>query len=383
MIARTQNDKPCVIHYSSVYLPFTCNWLYHQLIYQERVKPVFLSRKVRHREKFPGITVHSLDQYSLLRQAAEVAHFKIKGYFRFMDRLSRDYGARVLHVHFGYHGVKMAGLAARLGVRSLCSFYGDDAYNFPLRRGLNVYQRLFRVYNRILVLGPAMKAQLVQLGCPPEKIIIHHLGTPVKEVPFRKRQAEPGEKLRFMLACNLVKKKGVDVALHAFARLAESYSFSVDILGEGPLEDELKRLTQQLGLTERVTFQKFKTHEKLIAHMHSAHVFVQASRTTEDSRKEGTPVVLMDAMASGMPVVSTRHSDIPELVHDGINGFLAEENDVDSLTQALRNILDNREQLMSLGYAGRQHVEREFDALTQARRLEDIYFNLLAEKATG
>jgi colanic acid/amylovoran biosynthesis glycosyltransferase len=375
------NKKPVVAHYSSTFLPFTCNWLYHQLIFQKNIRPVFLTRKARNLERFTGVEVHSLDEFNRLRQVAELAYFKLTGGFRFMEKVCSMRQARVFHVHFGYHGAKMAAMARKLGIPAICSFYGDDAYNFPLRRGSHVYHQLFTSFNRVLVLGQEMRNQLIRLGCPPQKILIHHFGTPVQSVLYQQREIKPGEPIRFMLASNLVQKKGVDIALRAFAKLAPAYSFTVDILGEGPLEAELKLLANQLGLTARVNFYRFKPHDKLIEHMHTAHVFVQASRTTKDNRKEGTPAVLMDALASGMPVVSTRHSDIPEVVVDGLNGFLAEENDVDSLVQALQKVLEHPEVIGQLGKHGREYVAREFDAQVQAQRLEQIYFSLMEEKA--
>jgi colanic acid/amylovoran biosynthesis glycosyltransferase len=281
-------------------------------------------------------------------------------------------------VHFGYHGVKMIGLKHVLHVPMVCSFYGDDAFSHPLIGNTKQkYQLLFREADRILVLGPYMKSRLIELGCSEQKIDIHHLGIDVDKIRFEKRNVTKGDKVRFLIASSFVEKKGIDLAIRALSVFKKEYSFSLDIIGDGPLKKEIMEVIEQCDLKDRVMMHGYKPYDFLINLAYSCDVFIQASRTGEDNRKEGTPMVIVDVMATGMAVVSTRHSDIPEIVVDGETGYLAEENDVRTLTDCIQNIFTEPERIGELGLKGRARAEKEFNARIQTERLEELYAKLV------
>ena len=104
-----------------------------------------------------------------------------------------------------------------------------------------------------------------------------------------------------------------------------------------------------------------------------SHIFVLPSVTASDGDEEGTPTAIVEAMAAGLPVVSTRHSGIPEQVEDGVSGLLVAERDALGLANALKKLLQEPVRWSVMGSAGRRQAERAFDSRTLARDLLSLY----------
>jgi colanic acid/amylovoran biosynthesis glycosyltransferase len=370
----SEPHKIACAHYASVYLPLTENWIYRLLVNHQHYTPVFLSRKKKNLSLFPGITVHSLQDFSMIRKGVELAVFKTLGYFPFMQKACSNHGVRILHVHFGYHGAKLLGLAKKLGIPMVCSFYGDDAF---AHHHQGQYKHLFAEADQILVLGPYMRDELIRKGCDPAKIQIHHLGIDVRSIDFKTRSVTVSAKVKFLIASSFVKKKGIDLAIRALGSLKERYSFSLDIIGDGPLRNEIQNEIDKTGLRDRVVLHGYKPYEYVINMAGQCDVLIQASRTTEGNNKEGTPMVIVDAMAAGLAVVATNHSDIPEMVKHGVNGLLAEENDVESLRTCMEELLRNPVLIGEFSLKGRAWVEQEFNATVQTAKLEELYRSVI------
>jgi colanic acid/amylovoran biosynthesis glycosyltransferase len=278
-------------------------------------------------------------------------------------------------VHFGYHGVKLIGLKNKLKVPMICSFYGDDAF---AHRHVEKYGSLFREADKILVLGAYMKAQLIQLGCPENKLLIHHLGIDSDKIVFKQRTFQAGKSIRFLIASSFLKKKGIDLAIKALSKFKNNYDFFLDIIGDGPLKDEILREIEMCGIKDRVNLHGYKPYEYFINLAYECDVFIQASRTTEENNKEGTPMAIVDAMATGMAVISTKHSDIPEIVINGKTGYLAEENDLNSLEKSIQKLFDDLAKVEMFSRNGREWIEKEFDAKKQTMKLEEYYKQLIS-----
>ena len=118
-------------------------------------------------------------------------------------------------------------------------------------------------------------------------------------------------------------------------------------------------------------------YDQVLREMAACHVLLQPSVTAADGDSEGgAPVTLLDAQAAGLPVVATRHADIPEYVRDGHSGLLSPEGDLEALTESLYLMLTDQGRWAEMGRAGREHVERGYDARRQCAALEDIYSTL-------
>jgi colanic acid/amylovoran biosynthesis glycosyltransferase len=153
-----------------------------------------------------------------------------------------------------------------------------------------------------------------------------------------------------------------------------------DILGEGPLRPALEQLVRELGLGERVTLHGARDQDEVLEMLRRSHLALAPSVTSRDDDQEGIPVSLMEAMAIGLPVVSTFHSGIPELVHDGVSGRLVPERDVDALAGALEPLVDHPETWPAMGREGRRHVVENFNLRTLNDRLVEIFRGVVADR---
>ena len=372
-----KQDKILITHYNSRYLPLTEVWIYNQLKKLKDFRIIFLCRSLHNVDLFPGIEVYALEEKSFILQKLNILFSKVFGYIPMFDRKSRE--AKLLHVHFGYNAIKLTGLKKKRNIPMICSFYGIDAHHFPYanKRNLKKMQGMFIQVDKVLVLGKYMKSQLINLGCPEDKIIIHHLGIYLDKIEFVLRTYNKSRPVRFLLASSFIEKKGVETCLQALINLKNDLDFTVDIIGDGPLKTRIQDIIKSGNLQEKVKMHGYQPYEFFIKLAYDCDVMLQASRTSEANDKEGTPMSLVDAMATGMPVVSTRHGDIPEIVVDGVTGFLAEEGSVVEFEEAISKMMERMEEISIFSRKSRKWIEENFDVEKQSDRLSHIYNNLI------
>ncbi len=176
-----------------------------------------------------------------------------------------------------------------------------------------------------------------------------------------------------------VPKKGFPVLLHALHKLRqEGWHFYCNIIGGGPLQDELEQLRRRLGLDDCVELKRQMSQNELLTYYRQTDVFVLACEVQNDGDRDGIPNVLVEAMAMGIPVLSTAISGIPELVEHGVSGWLAPEKDPDALAEGLKTLLGQPELAQHLGRAGRAKVERDFDAQRNVEKIGTLLRRALA-----
>jgi colanic acid/amylovoran biosynthesis glycosyltransferase len=176
----------------------------------------------------------------------------------------------------------------------------------------------------------------------------------------------------------LVEKKGVEYTLFALSRLLEEHKkIKYLIAGDGPLRDQLEKLSIELNLAEYVEFMGAVNDEEVKTLLQEAHVFVLPSITAQDGEQEGTPTVLVEAQACGLPVISTFHSGIPEMIVDGSSGFLVPEKNIDALAEKIEYFIDHPEAMLEMGSYGRKLVDDNFNVRKLNQKLVDIYSQLV------
>lgn len=269
--------------------------------------------------------------------------------------------------HFGNQALQVQALRD-LGATNaslLAFFHGVDLSSWLRDKPRDVYKPLFERADLLLPISERWKNKLVELGCNPGKIQVMHMGVRLER--FRRHVRALDERLQLFSAARLVPKKGIDVALRALHELGQANRrLHYHVVGDGPERSALEGLVRSLQLSHCVTFHGWQTQEQLLRLHAGMDVCLVPSRTAPNGDEEGIPVVLMEALAASMPVISTRHSGIPELVRHGETGLLADEGDTTSLAACLEHALTRRGELSGLGERGRMLVEREFNASTLA-----------------
>ncbi len=205
------------------------------------------------------------------------------------------------------------------------------------------------------------------------KLHLIHNGVDLREFPARPVRATDGP-LRIVSIARLVEKKGINDLVEVCRGLAaDGVPFTCRVFGEGPMEAELHVSVDRLGLRDSVTLEGPRTRRELIEIMADSDVFALLPYVTADGDRDGIPTVLVEAMACHLPVVSTRVAGVPDLVHDGVNGFLVERRDVDEAADALSKLADDPELRARLGCAGRRTVEKGFDGEQSADQLVALF----------
>jgi colanic acid/amylovoran biosynthesis glycosyltransferase len=271
--------------------------------------------------------------------------------------------------HFGPNGVHASEMR-RAGVLKgplITVFHGYDMNpgEASARRG---YDKLFQDGDRFLPVSEYFLNRLLRWGAPPQRTVVHHMGVDPDRFEFTRRQFD-GKVLRLVSVARLVPKKGLEFGIRAAARLGDRVRYT--IVGDGPERARLQSLIDELK-AGTVELLGWKSQGAVADLLRESHALVAPSITTDTGEEEGIPVALMEAMATGLPVISTRHSGIPELVEDRVSGYLVEERDVEPMAACFQELLDHPERISDMGHAGRQMIERQFNNHIQHPRLLEL-----------
>lgn len=288
----------------------------------------------------------------------------------------------ILHCHFGPNGILGAHLK-RLGFcrQLVVTFHGIDVSKVLYQAGRHhPYRVLFEHADLILPISHRWEKKLIELGAPADRVQVHRVGIDVDRFRYQERQPRDG-RLRLATTARFTEKKGLRYAIEAVALLRRTRPdllLRYDIIGSGTEWDAINQLVDRLGVKDLVNLHGPQPHHEVETMLAQADVFILPSVTAANGDQEGVPVSLMEAMASGMPVLSTWHSGIPELVEDGISGFLVPERDPEMLAERIAYLADHAERWSEMGYCGRVKVEGEFNLLQQNDSLLAIYHELLS-----
>ncbi len=390
-------EKPVVAHLNFTFFARSQTFIYFYLRHFQRTHPICLSLHTpivhRHRFPFPAQDAYGFPPRLpwLIARAWErwhlPGHARLRRLVngseaarrRWMIRLLRARGARLIHAHFGGTAYRALPVAEALGLPLVTTFYGVDIMgepswqNWPQHR-----QQVFQRSTLVLAEGPFMRQRLIALGCPAEKVVIQPIALEMDRLPFRERRPHPGPP-RLIFAGRFEEKKGLLEALDALALLQrQGVAFTFAIIGSGRLKSAVQQRIRAHGLQERVHLLGFLDYDAYLAAMQQADIFLHPSRTARDGDSEGgAPTVILEAQALGLPVVATTHADIPYITRPGESALLVPEGDVAALAEALERLIRHPERWAAMGRAGRAHVESRHDIRHQAPRLERRYLDLI------
>lgn len=280
----------------------------------------------------------------------------------------------VIHCHFGPNGLR--GLALRdigaLKGKLITSFYGYDVSEFPRRRS-NPYAQLFGRGDLFLAISENMRSKLIDLGCDSKRILVHPLGVKPELFPAGSR-AVLGSPVRITTIGRMVPKKGIEYGLQAVAALVrEEPNVQYLIVGDGPLRPRIEQIIKDLALERVVHLAGWKSRPEIVSTLGETDILLAPSVTADSGDEEGTPVVIMEALASGVPVISTLHAGIPEVVQDGGSGYLVPERDVAQIASVLTRLVLSPEMRTRMGAQGKSHIVQRNDIGRLNDRLLRIY----------
>lgn len=307
--------------------------------------------------------------------AGERFAFRLRGRGGRFEAELRAARPALIHAHFGTDGLLVLPLARTLGVPLITSLRGYDVARSDgalLRSGRLSWMRYARGKKRLqrdgalfLAVSDALRERAITRGYPEARTLTHYNGVDLDRFSPDGMAREPGLVLH---VGRLVEKKGTKVLIEALAEVADT---KLIVIGDGPLRTALERQAQELG--DRVRFLGELPSEEVAKWMRRASVLAAPSLTAADEDAEGLPNVVVEAAASGLPVVGTRHSGIPEAVEDGTSGFLVPEGNAGALAARLAELLGSESLRREMGVAARRLAERKFSRQMLTERLESIY----------
>lgn len=383
-------DELHVVHSLPFWLPLTATWLHNQIRYlPEEIKSYIVCSRTENLDQFKIERLFSLDAESASRRFWERLR-RSRSAQRFsalLSRVARKCEAAIVHSHWGESAWRDVDVVKRLGLCHVVTFYGKDVNYYPRQNAsaLARYDHLFKNVDLVLCEGPHMAGCIVKLGCSESKVVVHRLGVEVDRIPFRPRFWDGRSALRVLIAASFREKKGIPYALEALGAIqGDVPELEITIIGDSsddprsqPEKEKILAVLQKYDLHSRTRLLGYVNHATFFEAAYRSHIFISPSVTAQDGDTEGgAPVSLIEMAASGIPIVSTVHCDIPSVILHGATGLLAPERDVKTLAEHLRWFLNHRESWGQLLAAAREHIECNYDVNKQAGKLAGLYRSL-------
>ncbi|MBD1868516.1 glycosyltransferase [Cyanobacteria bacterium FACHB-471] len=301
----------------------------------------------------------------------------------------KELSPHLIHAHFGLDGVFALPLAQRLQIPLIVTFHGyfatadiqlnpnlTFASNFFKQRGKffrELYarrrDRLFQNAHCGIAVSDFIRSQLIAKGYPADKIQVHYIGIDIDQfVPNPRVERESV----VLFVGRFVEKKGCQYLIQAMSQVqAVMPEVELVMIGNGPLKPRLEELAK--NTLKRYRFLGVQPSTVVREWMNRASVLCAPSLTTETGESEGLPIVVLEAMAMQLPVVSSFHAGIPEAIAHAETGFLSAEKDWQTLAQNILILLQNRELHNQFAIAARNRVEQQFNLKHNTAKLETCY----------
>lgn len=371
------------------------NWAHRLLKYTPELKPVVASPLIVKNEFYdPEISfIWSPFQVHVPKDEWQVASWQrwlnyavhFSGLYQawLIHRLKKE-NCQVLHIHFANVACRYLEVSKKLKIPLVVTFHGFDYETFvrskPHYRKL--YQKLFLTAAAITCGGPAGKARIVKLGCPEEKIHIIRMAIDPTKIPVHNRQKETNQ-LRMLQAGTITEKKGHLYTINAFIKAAPNCpNLHLTILGEQEnkeITNQLKQLIQESQMQDRIIFKEILPYEEFIEFSNDFDVFIHPSCEAQNGDCEGgTPLVMQDMMATGMPIISTNHADIQEGVLHQKTGWISEEKDINDIAKGIQFFYEMEDPIyQNFAKNAREHMLENYHVAESGKQLATLYKSLI------
>jgi len=306
-----------------------------------------------------------------------------KKQFKRISSFITENNINVIHFHYGTDaGIFLKNLR-KLDISKVVSFYGYECSGFPKQFfGLGKYYlkyRTFKYADKITAMSEDMKNDLLSIGCPQEKIIVHYHGAYTQRFEY-KHIYKNKVNTNFLIISGLAPQKGHKFLLEAFKKAYDiNPNIELTIVGEGETRELIDQTISDLDMQTYVSLNPFvvygsEEHKKYFA---GSDVFIHPSLTDTNGDKEGIPGAIVEAMAAGLPVISTYHAGIPFIIENQKTGILVKEWDIDSLSKAILEFASDTDKRKRIAIAGQKYSLENLDLYTKEIELEEIYKKLI------
>jgi len=286
-------------------------------------------------------------------------------------KLLRMYKIDVILAQFGISGVKIMNAASDLRIPLITYFRGYDATRRSfVDKHVDDYKCLFSASTATISVSRLIRDSIVKIGADPTTAFVNPSGT---KVPSSRRIVTDCKVMNLITVGRFVEKKAPDLTIKAFSKILEKKPTSqLTMIGDGPLLKDCKSLAVELGIERSINFTGQLPHNEVKRALEKSHLYIQHSLTTLNGESEGTPVSIMEASAYGLPIISTKHSGIVDVVIDGVTGYLVQEGDYITMAEYAIEILSDRDKARQFGERGRERTERFFSHKVTHNRVREI-----------
>ncbi|WP_269540992.1 glycosyltransferase family 4 protein [Cerasicoccus fimbriatus] len=281
-----------------------------------------------------------------------------------------EHGVDLILAEFGNIGASIAPYAKRLGIPLVVHFHGHDAHRQPyLTKEMRAqYEVMFDYASGILGVSKYMMREIEQLGCSPTKLTYN---------PYGPRDSfytlSPSYEPTLLSVGRFTNIKANYLNILAFERaLKEVPNAKMIMIGDGELLETCKTMAKVLKVDDKITFTGSIPHAEIQQHFTRACGFAQHSVIPSYGDAEGTPNTILEAGAAALPVVSTRHAGIKDVVIEGETGFLVDELDVDGMAQGMVRLLKDSELARRMGTNAREHIRSNYNTQQHVQRLQEV-----------
>jgi len=303
-------------------------------------------------KKLAKLLPHYFYERLILPRALSPAsvHDYISGFLRMHD-------VDVILAEYGFYGAQICPHARALRIPLIVHFHGHDAHRLPeVGPFRERYREMFKHAFRIISVSRFMSAQLAELGADPDRVVYNPYGP--RDYFY---DSKSDYRSTFLAVGRFTDIKAPHLTLLAFKHVLEQFpDATLVMVGDGPLRETCISLARAWGIASKVSFPGALRHEQSLPLFGQACCFVQHSVTPSYGDAEGTPVAILEAGAAGLPVVSTRHAGIADVVLHGQTGFLVEERDVTAMSKHMETLLSDKALCRQLGSSARGHIRARF-----------------------
>jgi len=340
---------------------------------------IILTNKKSNLDQFPHNKVYSISDLSD-KEIRKNKIYSIFGAALYFEKILVKNNAGLIHAQFAWDGIRMLKTKRKLKLPLITNFRGMDIFRNS-RSWLYRLQlkKLFKAGDLFLPVSDHIRRFAIEkLGCPKDKILTLYGGIDLNKFSFAEKNKIKDHKIIILMCGRIAEKKGFEYGLKAFSLLKKTNkNAELHIVGEASLLCKFRDIAKNLLIKNSVVFAGGKTHQETADYMKKADILLAPYVTPKNGDQEGIPNVVKEAMATGLPVVSTIHGGVPEIIIDKKTGLLVKEKDVEGLYKCLTTLINDPNLRYRLANAGRKFIEENFDVIKQTKKLEEIYRKIL------